>query len=352
MMDSGAVYSLSLFAAMITMLLMGIVYALGSLLQNPRLTVWVKTEIFHVFVSIALVFITLFLVGLVGAGSPGDFSIEAGTITELASDSMQYKHPSIGDDDTIYEASTAYMTNVAFFVHKSVRGVRATMGAFDEYTKFSKQPCLPGWLFCLMGHNGASMRPLSGAAALYQSGNMLLYMTSAAYLTVLAQLMLLDFVKAGVLAIYLPIAIILRSLPFMRQFGGGLLAIVISLSIVYPALLFVEASFWNPWAILPGVDTTQNLETQGDYKEVKKLVDEVEGDSYFLSYGDLYFSSGDWRFNDILESMKSVIMMSSASFLVSTFLFTFNIIAVTAAAKSFGRLLGADVDLSRLVQIV
>ncbi len=352
MIDSGAVYSLSLFAAMITMLLMGIVYALGSLLQNPRLTVWVKTEIFHVFVSIALVFITLFLVGLVGAGSAGDFSIEAGAITDLASESMQYNHPSIGGDDTVYEVSTAYMTNVAFFAHKSVRGVRAVMGAFDEYSKYSKQPCLPGWLFCLMGHNGASMRPLSGAAALYQSGNMLLYMTTASYLTVLAQLMLLDFVKAGVLAIYLPIAIVLRSLPFMRQFGGGLLAIVISLSIIYPALLFVEASFWNPWAILPGVDTAQNLENQGDYKEVKNLVSDVEGNSDAIAYGDLYFMYGEYEFDDILERMDSVIMMASASFLVSTFLFTFNIIAVTASARSFGRLLGADVDLSRLVQIV
>lgn len=345
-------YPLALLASGATLILMGMVYALGTLLNNPHFTVWVKTEIFQVFVSIALVFIILFLVGITGIddSSSGGFVVQAGWITSLAPESLQYEHPSIEDEDTVFGTAESYLRNVAFFNHRALRGARTAMGAFDEYSKYTKQPCQPGWLFCLMGHNGVSFRPLSGASAMMQATNLLLYTTTASYLTVLAQLYFLKFISSGFAVAYLPVAIVLRSLPFMRQFGGGLIAICLSLFIVYPFLLFVESSFWNPWAILPGADQ-ENLES-GSWAEVSSFVSGVEANPDNVSYGDIYFMYGDWYFKDTLNIMDHVAILCSSAFLVSTFLFTFNILAITAAAKTFGRLLGADVDLGRLVQIV
>lgn len=344
-------YSLSLLAAGGTMIFMGIVYALGTLLHNPRFTIWVKTEIFQVFVSLILVFLVLFLVGIMGLNPSSDgFTVDAGWITSLAPESLQYNHPPIDASDNVFETSSKYLQNIAYFDHYAVCGARTAMGAFDEYSKYTKQPCIPGWLFCLMGHNGISFRPLGGASSLMQAMNLLLYTSSAAYLTVLAQIFFLEFMSTGFLAIYLPVAIVLRSLPFTRQFGGGLLAICLALFIVYPFLLFAESSFWNPWAILPDANLA-DLEG-GTWADVTGFVSGVEANPGNLSYGEVYFMYGDWYFNDVFPIVQSIIILCSTSFLVSTFLFTFNILAITAAAKAFGRLMGADVDLSRLVQIV
>lgn len=339
-----AMYSLALIASGFTLMIMGVVYALGTLLNNPRFTVWVKTEIFQVFVSIVLVYAILFFAGALGlGGDSGGFVVQAGWITAFAPESLQYEHPSINEGNSVLLTSQKYLKNLAFFDHKAVRGARTAMGAFDEYSKYTKQPCVPGWLFCMMGHNGVSVRPLGGASAMMQSTNLLLYTSTASYLTVLAQLFFLEFIAGGFAAAYLPVAIVLRSLPFMRQFGGGLLAICISLFLVYPALLFVEASFWNPWTMLPD---------EGSWGEVSSFVSQVEANPDNVSYGNAYFIYGDWFFGDTLSVMKHVVSVCSAAFLSATFLFTFNILAIAASARAFGRLMGADVDLSRLVQIV
>ncbi|MEM4272507.1 MAG: hypothetical protein QXH30_02865, partial [Candidatus Bilamarchaeaceae archaeon] len=78
-----SIFSLSIFASGITLMFMGLMYAIGTLLQNPRLTVWVKTEIFQVFVSIVIVMAVLFLVGLVGLND-SDFTLRGEWIEELS----------------------------------------------------------------------------------------------------------------------------------------------------------------------------------------------------------------------------------------------------------------------------
>ncbi|MFP3949850.1 MAG: hypothetical protein ACLFUZ_02020 [Candidatus Micrarchaeia archaeon] len=342
-------YSLSLFAAGISLIVMGLVYAAGKLLNNPRFTVWAKTEVFQVGVSIVLVFILLFLVGLVGLSPDADIAINAGWIDVFSggpSIEDKYDYPKINPEDDVFETSEAYLQNLAYFAHRSVRGSRAMMGATDEFSKYTRTPCVPPWLACIMGRNGVNARPLSGTSAFMQSSNLLMYASTTAYLTVLAQIFFLRFIEQGALIIYLPLAIILRSLPFMRPLGGALIAICISLFLFYPTLVFVESAVWNPFELV-GEDT---------WNEVGRFSKQVEAKRYALSYG--MEASGDWEFTGG-ENQKSVLLVvddlariTSSSFLSSTFLFSLNILAVSASAALFAQLLGAEVDLSRLVKIV
>lgn len=347
-------YSLAIFATFISAMFIGLAYALGQLMSNPRFNVWAKTELYQVIVSVALVFISLFLVGIIGLDTEAEFSIKAGAIAGLASDEAEYSKPSISDSDSVFKTSEKYLKNLAFFAHRSVRGSRAMIAATDAYSKYMRTPCTPALLLCLMGVNGVNVRPISGAAAFMQGANVLLYTSTAAYLSLLAQIFFLKFIQHGdgLLKMYLPLAIVLRSLPFMRQLGGGLLAICFALFILYPGLLFIESAFWNPYDWIGGT-----TDSEGTWKTVESFLP-VESDNTPLAYGDLFMSGGDWSFlgDNTTESTMSVYdditRMTSASFLCSTFLFTFNMIAVSAAAVMFARLLGAEVDLSRLVQIV
>ena len=341
-------YSLSLFAAGVSLMVMGLVYAAGKLLNNPRFTVWAKTEVFQVGVSIAIVFISLFLVGLVGLSPNSDIVITGGWIDAFSEEDIgeKYSHPEIEKQWSVFQTSEAYLQNLAYFAHRSVRGSRAMMGATDEFSKYTRTPCVPPWLACLMGSNGVNVRPLSGASAFMQASNLLLYTSTVAYLTVLAQIFLLRFIAGGALVIYLPLAIVLRSLPFMRPLGGALIAICISLFLLYPVLLFIESAFWDPFEWI-GDET---------WEDVKKFSNQVEAKRYALSYG-MEASGSDWEFGgggdkSVLDVADDLARFTSMSFLSSSFLFALNMLTVSASAALFAQLLGAEVDLSRLVKIV
>ena len=351
------IFYLSLFSSIIAALAMGLAYAFGHFTQNPRYLVWAKTEIFQVAVSIAIVFILLFLVGLVGLDSTSSLTLDYGLLKALAPDSSTYAYPAINEDCNVFETADAYLTNLAYFSHHSVRASRTLMGAAEEMSKYGRTPCIPPWLFCLIGNNGVNARPLSGVSAIGQSSNLLMYTSTSAYLTILAQIFFLKFIQSGALAIYLPLAIVLRSLPFMRPFGGGLLAICISLFLLYPALLYVESSFWDPWDWISETGDTVTWDW------IDNFVKGVEGKEDALSYGGVFMQAGDWNppgeasldhdsFSAIMIAYEHILRAVSASFLSATFLFTFNILVVSASAMLFARFLGSEVDLSRLVQIV
>ena len=339
------VFFLSIFASVVAAVTIGLAYALGQFLSNPKFNVWAKTEFFQVIVSVVLVFLALFLVGLIGLDPSADFVIDAGWITTLSETDVTtvYNNPPIGATDSVFDTDEKYLKNLAFFAHRSVRGARALMGSTDEMSKYTRTPCTPALLLCLMGVNGINVRPLSGAAALMQTSNVLLYTSTTAYLTILAQIFFLKFIQSGLIIVYLPLAIILRSLPFMRPFGGALLAICFALFIIFPMLLFVEAVFWNPY---------EWTDDTGAWDSVGSFVSDIEGKSGDTAYGDLFKSVGSYHFSDINDEVPNIIEVTSASFVCSTFLFAFNILTVSAAAMLFARLLGAEVDLSRLVQIV
>ncbi len=349
------VISLSIFSSFIAAIVMGLAYAFGQITQNPRYLVWAKTEIFQVIVSIAIVFIIVFLVGLVGLDSGAGLTLDYGLLKALAPDSSTYSHPAISDSSNVFETADAYLTNLAYFSHHSVRASRTLMGAAEEMSKYGRSPCVPPWLLCLIGNNGVNARPVAGVAALSQASNLLMYTSTSAYLTILAQIFFLKFIQSGALAIYLPLAIVLRSLPFMRPFGGGLLAICISLFLLYPTLLYIESTFWDPWDWISEDGDTLSWDW------IDNFVNGVEGKEDALSYGGVFMQGGNWNplkgdsedsFSAILTAYEHILRAASASFLSATFLFTFNIITISASAMLFARLLGSEVDMSRLVQIV
>lgn len=348
------IFSIAILSSIVASLLIAVAYMIGKLLDNPRFTVWAKTELFQVAVSIALVLIALFLVGLVGLDPSSEFTMKAGWISYFSGESVgtAYLYPSIGEDYTVFQTGEAYLINLAYFSHRAVRASRTMMGVMDEFSKYMRTPCTPPLFGCLLGVNGVNARPLSGATALMQASNLLLYTASASYLTVLAQIFLLRFISldsGGLLAVYMPLAIVLRSLPFMRQFGGALLAICFSLFLIYPSLLFVESTFWNPY---PWVDG----ETFRGPDGIHEFVDKLDNTKHAGKYGDLFYklsaSPGAVTMGQAMNLFDKIIQLVSFSFISASFLFTFNILAVSATATLFARILGTEVDLSRLMQIV
>ncbi|MDD2655465.1 MAG: hypothetical protein PHQ80_02235 [Candidatus ainarchaeum sp.] len=353
--ELAAMYPLSVFALGITMIVIGLAYALSQLLQNPAFLVWCKTEFFEVFVSLGIVLVTLFMIGFITN------DVKYGAFVSLLPSGIaapSYSNPEIGDGDTVFNASSKYLTNVAYFVHTSMEGSRAAYGALEVHMRYRRMPCLPGILMCIFGPSGFNFAPESGGGAWIQAMNMTMYTDTAAYITVLVQLAFLSFIQSGGFLLFLPLAIVFRSLPFMRQLGGGLMAMCIALFIIYPSLLFLESFFWDPSAMV-GASEIESVESAisgmagaggaGVGMFSNSLPDDLDGNVWnegtslndFVGYREV-----------VDNAVRPLLKIAAVSFLSSTFLFALNIIAVSASARELGRLFGQEVDLSRLMHIV
>jgi hypothetical protein len=379
--DISWLYSLSVLSLGVTLVVLGLAYALGQLLSNPQFNVWAKTEMFQVFISFFLVLLVLFMSGsmchfkyadLAGLGPASSNPLD------LSANQYAYTHPEILPEDNMINASGKYLANVAYFINTEMRAARALYGISDEASRYSRTPCMPAATFCLYGTSGYTVRPYSGLSSWSQILGFSLYTDTASYLTVLIQMALLAFISGGGIMAYLPLAIILRSLPFMRQLGGGLLAICIALFIIYPALLTVESLFWNPYQMIGDgwgtlVDAANSMGrgfsyvSAGAYAETMAaalllagaLLDLAAIIAVAVSAGFVSAvlaivsaAGGQWTLDTFNAAVQVSMQASSISFLSATFLLSLNIIAIGASAREIGRLLGQEVDLSRLMQVL
>ncbi|MEW5996282.1 MAG: hypothetical protein AB1657_01670 [Candidatus Micrarchaeota archaeon] len=328
--DLSWVYSLSFFALGITVIMTGMAYALGQALSNPRLNVWAKGEIFQVFVSIFLVMLILYLNDSFCTFSYSDLAGLSPAGAAL------YTHPPISGGEPVYDVAEKYLMNLGAFSDEAMRAVRSANGLMEIAGRYSRSPCVPPLALCLLGQNSLTNRPYSGSTLWMQVGGLALYTNTISYLTVLIQIAFIKFITTRGILLLLPLAIIFRSLPFMRQLGGGLIAIGVAVFLLYPGLLVVESLFWNPYSML----------SEGELDAVYSMSGRTE-----FSYSVVAHPLGS-DYPGIEDSFRPALKASAVALLSSTFLFAFNIIAITAAAREFGRLLGQEVDLSRLVQIL
>lgn len=337
MVELAGYYALSMLSLGVTLIVIAVAYALGQALQNPNFSVWAKTEIYQVLVSAFLVMLTLFMIGLMYD------SVKYGLVRGLSPATLPaYEKPEIGDEDNVFATAEKYLLNSADFSYVEMRASRGLYGALDVLARYRRSPCMPAIFLCLYGPNGYNFGRDMGASSWMQVANLSMYTDTVSYLTIMIQITFLRFIQDGGFLLFLPLAIVLRSLPFFRQLGGGLMGICIALFIIYPSLLFMESMFWSPHAML------------GDagYESIRYFGSEMDRDRVIFAT----FENGLPDSYDDYAEVRGVIGVQTGaaaiSFLGSTFLFSLNIITIGAAAREMGRLLGQEADLSRLMHII
>ena len=337
MFDADAIYPVTGLALMVTLMFIAIAYAAGKFFRNPRFEVWSKVEIYQVFITVFLVIVIAWGADFVG----GEHAFQYGELRLLAPTFTEYEHPPITDTDSIRTTSTKYIDNMLFYAGEQLEASRNIYGSGERENRYQRSYCQPQIFLCLFGSNGFNMRATGGASAWLQVANLTMYTDIVSYITLLVQKNLLAFIfLGGGLGLYLPIAIILRSLPFLRPLGGGLIAICVSLFLVFPMLLFIESIFWNPADMLSESEWEEVFST-GPNQEVSE--DEFDAVPTTKPSGSEY---------PYVEKFRYILKGAAAMFISSSFLFTLNILAVAASAREFGRLLGQEVEMTRLLQVV
>ena len=352
-----SIVPLMVYASLGTSIIIALSYMVGTAIANAKLTLWSKTEIVQLFISVAtLVFIIIAMNTLCAINMnevAGIFNTAA--INPVPSTSLT----------SVYDAAEQYLNESALYSHNALRMVRyhlegytilAYLNAFQCDFKFGGI----GW-GCWFGYSGENSQPIGGYGALTAALNVFFNSLLIAHFTALNYLFILMFVYRGFVFLFLPLGVLMRAMPYMRSFGSLLIALALSFLIVYPFMLGV---FWLMSGTL--VDSGNNFAPTGI--DINKYDERVYPNNnggqaaanaliivsweqvkcmYFHSDGGMLCSG-----NYDLDKPYDAIGFAASAFIASVFLPTVALLATIASVAYLARLYGEEIDLSKITQLV
>jgi len=341
------IYPLVAVAAVFMSVIIGISYMLGSLISNPKLTLWAKTEIIQLFISLASV-------AVIFSGISASCSINMVDVHDLFGlGALTTGQASF----SMYSAAEGYLVDSGTYIHMVLNSARYHLGAYNILETFGRYLCMgdeSGWvsgfiniIFCLFGNflsvgggTGTSVNPDSGhslaAPALTVAFNSLQF----SYLSALNYLFILKYIYSGFVLFFLPLGIFLRSVPYLRTLGSLLISVAFCFLTVYPLVLSV---FYLDLIAAQSVLKPDSPALLFAYEDVGSKVD--LGNMFSSSiYGDVFMGVGDQGFE--------VIKLAGNCFLMGVFIPTLALLSAAAAVTYVNRFLGEEIDLSRIVQMV
>ena len=340
---NGSVLSLTEGAAIATLIVLAGFYVLSNFLSNAKLNVWVKTEIVQVGVSIASVVLLITMFNMFCA-------IDVNSLRPLLG---QPSAPAAN----IFDASQTYLQSAVLYSHNTMSVVRYFGSAYTILSYRGEYKCD---FWCLFGFSGITSRPLANFGGKAATMNMLFGTSILYFLTALNMLMILLMTFKGMVLFFLPLAIVIRSLPYMRSFGSLLLAVCLSFFLVYPLLL----SFFGFVADGSGLlsDSNNMFGKYGPKAEeatFKEASNEFFYASVFGAFGTNEYTNNDELINYFFSSSDQekqdfyyVFALLSHSFVAALLLPSLALVGALASVRFFARIYGEEIDLSRLSQMV
>jgi len=338
-----AVLPLLAFAAMGTMILIALSYMAGNALSNPKLTLWAKTEIVQLVISIASVSIIIFAV-------TAFCGIDMKEIADIFG--LGGTHASIN----VYDAAQDYMNGSIIYSHNAMKMVRYHLEGYTILSYFNAFKCdyqiggTGSGLGCWFGYAGDTQQPFGGYGADIAALNVFFNTTLIAHFTALNFLFVLLFIYRGFVFLFLPLGVFLRALPYMRPVGSLLIALSLSFLTIYPFMLGV---FYLMSPVLtdsttgyapPGVNMASYDEKifPGSEDPATQLAVSTAGEGYVK---DHYFGDGK-------ENPGGAIAFAAYAFIAAVFFPTSALLAAIASVSYMARMMGEEVDLSRITQMV
>lgn len=349
------VLAVSGITAVVTALIIGLIYMIGTALSEPRVTLWSKTEIVQLMISIASAFFLIILI-------QSFCSIDAGSVSSLF---MEETEASVSGN--LFDGAEMYLTKTAVYTHDVMVMNRFHMMAYNILSTRSRWEC--EGLDCLFGASGITLAPYAWTSVWSTTLNVANSSAMFAYMASLNYLIVLKYINSGMVLFFLPVGIFFRALPFLRNIGSVFIALAVAFMIVYPLVLttfYLMEDPNNP--VLFSYDPLKP-------KEISALKDEKHlrltfRDAFASAWDYAYFGAkdefaqdyvfdevNDVEWYDILASESEgremeVMVLAGRAFLVGVFIPTVALIAAIASVSYVGRMLGQEIDLSRLTQVI
>ena len=358
------VMMLSGLASLGMALLIALVYMLGHFFQAPKLLDWSKLEVAQMFVSLIIVSIILFILSSFCTMQIGEFGNIFGILPPLHSGY---------ETNNLYCAADRFMQALQKLGLDNMAMLRYNMGVYEIRSTFTNAECDS---ICLYSMTTVNVAVFAGDSMDIALTHALLSTATISYLSSAFQYFTLQYIYNGLFLIFLPIAIVMRSIPFMRHFGGALIAIFIGLYLLYPMLiaadsliapgLAADSSFTmydRSWDSLScGGAMAMNIFATNSNNAIVPFINCIANDKQHseegLGGGLGVFGSGvgisENQMNDMISSniIGDAIKLNVLIFLTSVFLPIINFIVLAAFVKGISHFLGEEADISRLGQMV
>lgn len=345
---NGTILPLMFYASLATTVLIALSYMLGSAMANARLTLWSKTELVQLVVSVA----TLFIIVL---------TMDTMCIIDMKEVAGFFSIPTTGlpaGAVNVYDAAQQYLNESALYSHNALRVVRYHLEGYTVLAYLNAFKCDfntggIGW-GCLFGYSGANEQPVGGYGALTAALNIFFNSLIVAHFTALNFIFILMFVYRGFVFLFLPLGVFMRAMPYMRTFGSLLIALALSFLVVYPFMLGV---FWLMRGTLvdagtgfspPGIPIASYNEQVYPNGEGWAAVGSSLTTISAAQVKNTYFNPGGTN----LENYAGAIGFAANAFIAAVFLPTVALLAAIASVTYLARLYGEEIDLSRITQLV
>ncbi len=364
----------SAVASIISFSVIGLIYMLSKILQDQRLEYWSKREVYEVFLTAIFALFISFLITnimvkgkavyILGIAGFGPFESEENftdyldylaypyfdSTNSLSSGGPFSTNPT-GQYMSFVDASEVYLRASVAYISKFTNYLQNSIGNFYKISGLSRLSCLN---LCLFGGSSFSFSPFSGFTSFISVYSMALNSASFFLLSAYIQYFLIAYFFNGFFIYFLPIGILLRTIPFFRNIG----AIFISLSLGFYFLLPILYTFDilltksifddvppDPPEIIPN--------TQAYWKLAKQVALGFNFYSFVEQYDKYNYrsvSAGLGKQKGL--SILSITKYSFYSFFISTFLFSFNMLITGLFVRSVSRAIGEEIDIRTITRLI
>lgn len=360
---AGTILPLTALAGVVAALIIAISFMAGKLLNNPKLILWGKTEIVQLVISIAAVL-------FIGTTVNIFCLIDMGEVAAVFDADV----PSGGAASSIYQAAETYLVEAAYYSHNAMSVARFHLEGYTILSYLSVFQC--GLLKCFFGYSGTNTQPFGAYGSTIAALNIFFNSMLVAHVTVLSYTFLLAYVYRGFVLLFLPLGVFMRSMPFMRGFGSMLMALAMSFLLVYPLLLsilylmggvLVDRDTYAPDASLLTDYRNQEehfYELGGDIGSatgygrgvslVAALASMVDPTNQGLArqyFGNIYFPE-DHEEDELGGRPIEAIAFCAEAFIAAVFMPTVALLGTIASVSYVTRLMGEEIDLSRITRMI
>jgi len=295
-------------------------YYAGQFLQSQEITRFSKEEFYQSLLSIMMAFFVILTV----------FGTNTGFVSLnyfLGYNTENILQKSINFSQVVAE-SIANNLSVMIFINGVLTFFASSTLSFGSFHgSFSFSP-------------GLALKPLTDVVTLA------VQFLSVALSEWLFHLFSLCFIKKWAISVFLPLAMILRAIPYTRDGGSGLMALVLCLYIIYP-ITFI------------GMEETYNaLYSQTDLRAMSiNFINEFSGTSTLIAFGLAVLSGGvfvPFMVFGVVETIWFFIQQAIFMFFVMSLILPFFsiLITLTATREVSKNVFGADVNLSSIIRVI
>jgi len=350
-------------------LIIALVYMLGESLGIPQFLEWSKNEAVQLAIVPIIFIIILFLMNIVCTFEVGEFYKWVPSMQNCPSASGCPVTKSM----TLMQASQASLYWGVAQAQMTVNMLRFDIGAMNMRATKS-QYINQGIGF---GANGYNTADLSGDYTSIGTLSMLLNLNTGFVITLLFQYFSLLFFSAnkGFFVALIPIGLVMRSVPHLRVFGAGMVALGVGLYVVYPFILALTGMLLGPIISYDASDAYVHFYNKppvhnSDFSSLKSAIVNIEGHenattgsgpgSYYQgNYPQVKVTAGrdpnvasDSDYGMNVVDFAVFFRLTAQNFLRSVFIPTIGLIVTVALITNLAMVFGGEIDASKLIQMV